>query len=165
MTSSLSVSDGHAVAIHYTLTLASGEVVDTSSGREPLEYLHGHGNIVPGLEEQLAGRRVGDELDAVVPPDKGYGERDPDGVQVVPRTQFPPEVDLQPGMQMQAQNDDGTAAVLTVSKVEGDEVTVDLNHPLAGETLHFKIQITAIRTATAEELEHGHVHGPGGHGH
>jgi len=165
MTSPISVADGHVVSIHYTLTLASGEVVDSSADREPLEYLHGHGNIVPGLEEQLTGRGVGDELDAVVPADKGYGEHDPAGVQVVPRDQFPPDVEIESGMQFQAQNEDGSAAILTVSKVEGDEVTVDLNHPLAGETLHFRIQVTAVRTATEEELTHGHVHGPHGHEH
>lgn len=165
MSSPLPVADGHVVSIHYTLTLASGQVVDSSEGRDPLAYLHGHANIVPGLEEQLAGRAVGDEVDAVVPPEKGYGARDPNGVQVVPRAHFPPDVDIQPGMQFQAQNEDGSAAILSVTAVAGDEVTVDLNHPLAGETLHFKVQIAEVRAATEEELQHGHVHGPGGHDH
>ena len=162
MSDSSTVAADAVVHIHYTLTLDSGEVVDSSQGREPLAYLHGHGNIVPGLEEQLNGRVVGDKLKAVVSPEKGYGERDPRGVQQAPRSAFPPDIDLQPGMQFQAEGPDGTPTMLTVSGVEGEEITIDLNHPLAGQTLNFDIEITEIRAATEEELGHGHVHGPGG---
>lgn len=159
------VAPDTVVSIHYTLTLDDGELVDSSQGNDALVYLHGHGNIVPGLESQLTGRKVGDVFTAVVKPEDGYGEHDPAGVQTVPRSSFPRGVDLQPGMQFQAENEDGTAAELTVTEVDGDDVTIDLNHPLAGETLHFEVRVAAIRNATAEELAHGHVHGPQGHHH
>ena len=165
MSDSLTVAANSVVHIHYTLTLDSGEVVDSSSGREPLAYLHGHNNIVPGLEEQLTGKSVGDKLKAVVSPDKGYGEHNPEGVQTAPRSAFPAEVDIQPGMQFQAQSPDGSPAMLTVTAINGDDVTIDLNHPLAGKTLNFDIEITEIRAATEEELQHGHIHGPGGQDH
>jgi len=153
------------VSIHYTLTLNDGAVVDSSQGGEPLDYLHGHGNLVPGLEQQLAGHAVGEQLQAVVPPGDGYGERDPEGVQTVPRDAFPGDMEIESGMQFQAEGEDGEPTMLVITAVEGDQVTVDLNHPLAGETLNFEIVVEAIREATAEELQHGHVHGPHGHAH
>jgi FKBP-type peptidyl-prolyl cis-trans isomerase SlyD len=161
----LTIAPDTVVSIHYTLTLDDGELVDSSQGDDALVYLHGHGNIVPGLESQLAGRKVGDVFTAVVAPEDGYGEHDPAGVQTVPRSSFPKEVEVQPGMQFQAENEDGTSAELTVTEVDGDEITIDLNHPLAGQTLHFEVKVAAIRRATAEELTHGHVHGPHGHHH
>jgi FKBP-type peptidyl-prolyl cis-trans isomerase SlyD len=161
----MTIAADTVVSIHYTLKLDNGEVVDTSSGGEPLAYLHGHGNIVPGLESELTGRNVGDEFAVKVSPEEGYGPRDPRGVQVVPRGNFPDEIEIQPGMQFQAQTEDGHQIPLTVAGVEGDKVTVDMNHPLAGQNLHFQIEVTAVRKATDEELEHGHVHGPGGHNH
>ena len=165
MQAPLTIADDTVVSIHYTLTLDDGELVDSSQGNDALVYLHGHGNIVPGLESQLTGRKVGDVFTAVVAPEDGYGEHDPAGVQTVPRASFPKDVKVQPGMQFEAENEDGTSAEITVTGVEGDEVTIDMNHPLAGETLHFEIKVAAIRRATSEELAHGHVHGPHGHHH
>ena len=150
------------VSIHYTLTL-EGQVVDSSDGREPLQYLHGHGNIVPGLESQIAGRRLGDRFNAEVAPEDGYGIHDPDRVVQAPRGAFPDDVELAPGMQFQTEDEDGDPMTVVVTAVGDEEVTIDTNHPLAGKTLSFDIQVAAIRAATSEELEHGHVHGPGGH--
>lgn len=153
------------VAIHYTLTLDSGDQVDTSRGGEPLLYLHGHGNIVPGLEEQLATHRAGDRLMVSVPAAKGYGERQDDATRRVPRSAFPKGADLQPGMQFGVQDDEGGVQPVWIASVETGEVVLDLNHPLAGETLHFEVEVVEVRTATADELRHGHPHGPGGHHH
>ncbi|MBI5431768.1 MAG: peptidylprolyl isomerase [Planctomycetes bacterium] len=158
------VSDGVVVAIHYTLKNDAGETLDSSSGGDPLEYLHGAGNIVPGLESALTGKQLGEQLEVSVAPADGYGERDPRGVQKVPRNSFPPGVDLQPGMAFLADGPDGEPVQVWISALEADRVVIDLNHPLAGVTLHFEVQISALRAATAEEIEHGHPHGPDGHG-
>jgi FKBP-type peptidyl-prolyl cis-trans isomerase SlyD len=153
------------VSFHYTLTGEDGQVIDSSMGGEPLPYLHGHGNIVPGLERQLLGLAIGAKLNAVVPPSEGYGERDDDRVPVVPRGAFPDDIELETGMQFMAQDQLGRVMPLWVTGVDGDEITVDANHPLAGETLHFEVEIVGMRDATAEELAHGHPHGPEGHHH
>lgn len=152
------------VLIHYTLTNDAGETVDSSAGREPLAYLHGQGNIIAGLEKALEGRQVGDKLSVRVEPAEGYGVRDESLVQQVPRRQFG-GANVQPGMQFHAQTTQGHTRVVTVKRVQGDMVTVDGNHPLAGEALNFEVEVTEVRDATHEELEHGHVHGPGGHHH
>jgi len=157
------VQDGKIVQFHYTLKNDAGELIDSSRGGDPLSYLHGAGNIVPGLERQLAGCEVGDKLDATVPPGEGYGERLGEGPQPVPRDAFPEEFPLQPGMQFVAQSPDGERFPLWVTRIEGDEVYVDRNHPLAGETLHFDVEITGLRQATEQELAHGHPHGPDDH--
>ncbi|MGA1525528.1 MAG: FKBP-type peptidyl-prolyl cis-trans isomerase [Planctomycetota bacterium] len=147
--------------IHYKLTNDQGDVVDSSEGREPLCYLHGHGNIVVGLEEALTGQAVGAELNVTVSPEHGYGARDDRAVQTVPRGAFPPDAPLS----FQARDEAGRPLMGTITKLAGDDVTVDFNHPLAGQTLHFEVSITEVRTATEEEISHGHVHGPGGHHH
>ena len=149
------------VSIHYSLHLDGGEMVDTSRGREPMNYLHGHGNIVLGLEEELTGRKVGEQFAVGVPAEKGYGESNPDGVQKIPRSNFPTELELAPGVALRAQDGDGAPVMMRVMEVGEQEVTVDLNHPLAGKTLYFDIEVMAIRTATQEELAHGHAHNPG----
>jgi FKBP-type peptidyl-prolyl cis-trans isomerase SlyD len=159
------VSDGVVVAIHYTLKNDAGETLDSSAGADPLEYLHGAGNIVPGLESALTGKRVGERFNVVVAPADGYGERDARGVQRVPRDSFPPEVDVQPGMAFLADGPDGEPVQVWVSAIEGERVVIDLNHPLAGVTLHFDVEISALRAAHAEEIAHGHPHGPDGHHH
>jgi FKBP-type peptidyl-prolyl cis-trans isomerase SlyD len=159
------VEAGKVVSFHYTLTNDSGEVLDSSTGRDALPYLHGGGNIVPGLEKQMAGKAVGDSFDAVVPPTEGYGERSGPEPQAVERSAFPDDAPLQKGMQFVAQTPDGQHIPLWVDRIEGDTVFVDHNHPLAGVTLHFAVEITEIRDATAEEQAHGHPHGPGGHDH
>ena len=153
------------VSVHYSLTLDSGAVVDTSRGREPLHYLHGHGQIVPGLEEELTGRKVGERVQVRVDAERGYGERVEDGVQQVPRSSFPAELELAPGAALNAKTQDGQMVQLHVVEVGADTVTVDFNHPLAGQVLHFDVEILAVRPATQQELAHGHVHGPGGHEH
>lgn len=152
------------VTIHYTLKDDSGEVIDSSTGGEPLAYLHGHGNIVPGLERELTGRSAGDKVSVRVPPAQGYGEYDKGLVQSVPRRALRGVKDIQPGMHLHAQTEGGPRTV-TVTNVTRDRVTLDGNHPLAGKHLNFDIQIGDVRQATAEELSHGHVHGPHGHHH
>ena len=160
----MQVADQRVVSIHYTLTNDKGEVLDSSEGRDPLAYLHGAGNIIKGLESNLAGKQAGDKLDVKVSPAEGYGDRDDRLIQEVPRSAFQGVDKLEAGMRFQAQGPNGTTSVV-ISKVEGDSVTVDGNHALAGENLNFAVEITEVREATAEELEHGHVHGPGGHQH
>lgn len=160
----MQIAQNSVVAFHYTLTNDAGEVLDSSEGREPLTYLHGAGNIIPGLEKELEGRSAGDKLNAVVSPAEGYGETQPQLVQEVPRDAFQGVDNVEPGMQFQAQTQGGPLMV-TVTKVEGDTVTVDGNHPLAGQTLNFAVEIASVREASQEEIEHGHVHGEGGHQH
>ena len=152
------------VTIHYTLKDDAGEVIDSSASGEPLAYLHGHGNIVPGLEKELTGRDVGDKVSVKVPPAEGYGEYDKDLVQSVPRRALRGIKDVRAGMHLHAQTEQGPRTV-TVTRVAGDMVTLDGNHPLAGKNLNFDIQIEDVRQATAEELSHGHVHGAHGHHH
>lgn len=153
------------VGIHYTLKNAAGDVVDSSSGSDPLFYLHGHDNIVPGLERKLTGRNVGEKLNVVVQPADGYGERDARGEQQVPREAFPADVTLEEGMQLALRDPSGAVVPLWIAKVESELVHVDLNHPLAGEVLTFDVEVVSVRDATGEELEHGHPHGPGGDHH
>ncbi|MBI3171754.1 MAG: peptidylprolyl isomerase, partial [Hydrocarboniphaga effusa] len=137
-----------------------GDVLDSSSGGEPLAYLHGMGNQIPGLEKALAGKTAGDKLKVIVPPEQGYGLRDEKLVQQVPRRAFQGVSELKPGMRFNSQS-----GAVTVTRVLGDMVTVDGNHALAGETLNFEVEVTQVREATGEELAHGHVHGAGGHHH
>ena len=160
----MQIAERTVASFNYTLTNAAGEIIDTSEGRSPLAYLHGAGNIVPGLENALTGRSVGDKFDVAVAPEEGYGPRHEQLIQLVPREAFHGVDTLEPGMQFEAQGGQGPMLV-TVTKVDADNVTVDGNHPLAGETLHFAIEVAAVRAASEEELEHGHVHGAGGHHH
>ena len=160
----MQIAKNAAVTFHYTLTDDQGQVVDSSDGREPLAYLHGHGHIVPGLEKQMEGRQAGDKFDAHVTPEEGYGVRHEELVQEVPREAFQGVADIQPGMQFQGHGPQGVINV-TVTKVDGDKVHIDGTHPLAGKPLHFAIEVTGVREASEEELSHGHVHGAGGHHH
>lgn len=156
------VADGKVVIMHYTLKNSAGEVIDSSAGGQPLPYLQGANNIVVGLEKALAGASVGDKKDVEVSPAEGYGERQGPGPQAVPRDQFPPGVDLQPGMGFQAQADNGQMMIVYIAKVDETTVWVDGNHPLAGETLYFSVEIVGVREPTSEELAHGHPHGVDG---
>lgn len=144
------IADGHAVTIHYRLTLDDGTVASESFGGDPLVYLHGKGNIVPGLERQLTGKSVGDECEVTVDPVDGYGEHDPAAEQSVPRSQLPPGVDIQPGMSLQAEGPQGTIQVW-VQQVADDEVVLSTNHPLSGKRLTFQVQVVDVREASAEE--------------
>ena len=160
----MQIAPNSVAAFHYTLTDDQNQVIDSSAGRDPLTYLHGSGQIVPGLEKQMDGRSVGDKFIAEVAPEEGYGAHQPALMQEVPRDAFQGVEDIQPGMQFQGRGPHGEINV-TVTKVEADKVFIDGNHPLAGKTLHFAIEVTDVREASAEELEHGHVHGAGGHQH
>jgi FKBP-type peptidyl-prolyl cis-trans isomerase SlyD len=152
------------VLIHYTLKDDSGEVLDSSAGGEPLAYIQGHGNLVPGLEKALEGKQDGSTLAVTVAPADGYGIRDAKLVQRVPKRSMQGSGEIRKGMQFQARTEDGMR-VFTVTAIVGDMVTLDGNHPLADQNLHFDVEVVGVREATAEELEHGHVHGAGGHHH
>ena len=163
----MTISEKKVVLIHYTLKDNSGEVLDSSEGNDPMAYIQGIGNLIPGLEEALEGKSAGDKVKVTVAPNRGYGERNEDLVHIVPLSGFIAGDDqdqLVEGMQVHVETNDGIR-IAYVEKIEGDEVTLDLNHGLAGETLHFDVDIIDIRDATKEELEHGHAHGPGGHHH
>jgi len=153
------------VRIDYTLTDPNNQVLDTSSGGEPLSYLHGARNIIPGLESALEGKRAGDTLNVRIEPAEAYGERDDRLVQMVPREMFEDSDQIQAGMQFQSADPEGNVAVVTVVSVTADTITVDANHPLAGMPLTFDVTVVDVRDASAEEIEHGHVHEPGGHHH
>lgn len=159
----MQISAEKVVMINYTLTDDEGTVIDKSDG-EPLAYIHGTGNIIPGLESALNGKAVGDKLEVRIEPADAYGERELEAIQTVPRSAFQGVDEIAPGMQFQAQGPEG-AQMITVTAVDGDNITIDGNHPLAGQVLNFAVEVMGIRDAEAEELEHGHVHGPGGHQH
>ena len=150
-----------AVKFNYTLKDDEGTILDQSPEGQPLAYLHGHSNIIPGLEQQLEGKSAGEKVNAVVEPVDGYGEYQEQAVQHVPRDNFQGVDDIQPGMQFQSQAGEQVMLV-TVTEVNDEEVTVDANHPLAGKRLTFDVEIQEVRAATEEELGHGHVHGAGG---
>jgi FKBP-type peptidyl-prolyl cis-trans isomerase SlyD len=156
------ISKDKVVTIDYSLTDEEGELIDSSVGEEPLVYLHGHHGIIPGLERALAGRRVGDKLEVSIPPEEGYGDWDEDLVEVVGVEDFDDPEELEIGTQFETMTEDGTR-LATVIDIEGNEITVDLNHPLAGMTLNFDVTVLEVRDATTEELAHGHVHGHGAH--
>ena len=160
----MQIAERCVAAFHYTLTNEQGEVIDSSSGREPLAYLHGAGNIVQGLEREMTGTRAGDKFNVVVAPEEGYGPHHDGLIQKVPRAAFQGVDTIEPGMQFHANGPQGPMSV-TVTEVDGDTVTIDGNHPLAGQALHFAIEITDVREASPEEVMHGHVHGAGGHHH
>lgn len=156
--SSMVIEKDRVVTIDYKLRDAAGEVLDASDASDPLVYLHGNNNIIAGLEKHLQGKQAGDEVSCVVPAVDAYGERDDALVFKVQKSDFGPGAEIDVGMQFEAHGEEG-AQIVTVTGIEGDEVTVDANHPLAGEELHFTVKVVGVREATAEELEHGHVHG------
>ncbi|PXA03772.1 peptidylprolyl isomerase [Coraliomargarita sinensis] len=157
----MQITDGTVVSMDYALRSDGGSVIDQSQPGQPLTYLHGHKNIIPGLEAALQGKTVGDEVEVRVSPEEGYGEPNPALEQVVPKERFQGIENIEVGMQFQASTEQGPVSVRVV-KVEGEEVTVDGNHPLAGKHLNFNVTVQDVRSATDEELEHGHVHQSGG---
>lgn len=159
---SATIQDGMVGVFHYTLTNDKGETIDSSQGGEPLAYLHGRGNIVPGLERQLLGKGAGDKLVAHVPPAEGYGERQGPGPQAMPRSAFPEGFPFEIGRGFGAETQDGQQILLFIVGLEEDTVFIDMDHPLAGETLHFDVSIVSVRPATASEVLHGHAHGVDG---
>ncbi len=159
----MQIAKDSVVSIDYRLHLGDGKTIDESDAGDPLVYLQGHEQIVPGLEKALEGKGVGDTLKVQVPPEEGYGEYDPDGVESVSRDEFPKEMELEVGGVVTATDEDGDDVDFLVKELRdgGKTVVVDFNHPLAGKTLHFEVTVRGVRAATPEELEHGHVHGEG----
>ncbi|MCY1393961.1 FKBP-type peptidyl-prolyl cis-trans isomerase SlyD [compost metagenome] len=161
----MQIAANKAVSIDYTLTNENGEVIDSSAGGAPLVYLQGAGNIIVGLEKALEGKQPGDELEVTVEPQEAYGDYSVELVAVLNRAMFEGVDELEVGMQFHASAPDGGMQIVTIRDLEGDDVTVDGNHPLAGQRLSFKVKVVDVRDAAAEEIAHGHVHGEGGHHH
>lgn len=162
---SLKIADDHVVTIHYTLKDESGEIVDSSEGMDPLVYLQGAENIVPGLEQALAGKQVGDKLSVTVQPKDGYGELIPELCQVVSIDMFQGVDELEIGQMFETESAEGYPMIVTITEISEGNVTIDANHPLAGQVLNFAVEVVDVREASEEELEHGHVHGEGCHHH
>jgi FKBP-type peptidyl-prolyl cis-trans isomerase SlyD len=161
----MKIERGRVVKMHYALRDEQGATIESSEGRPPMAYLHGYGNLIPGLEKALDGCSVGLRTTVTVGPKDAYGEKDPAAVIRAARDDFPKGMKLEPGLEVQAETPDGPIT-FTVVDVEGDEAVLDANHPLAGMTLTFDIEVLEVRDATPEEISHGHVHGAGGaHGH
>jgi FKBP-type peptidyl-prolyl cis-trans isomerase SlyD len=157
----MKVEKNKVVSIHYTLTSDKGEMLDTSEGKSPLPYIHGTGQIIPGLEKEIEGKEKDDKLKAVIAPEDAYGVYNHDQVFVVSKDGFQGDEEITVGLQVQVDTGQGKS-IGVVTKIEGENVTLDLNHPLAGQILHFEVDIVDVRDATSEELDHGHVHGEGG---
>lgn len=160
----MKIEDKKVAYIHYTLKDAEGEIIDTSDGDSPLAYIQGMQNIVPGLEKELEGKVVGDKLSAVIPPEEAYGVRNEELVKTASLADFEDPEHIQEGAQFHVETPEGVN-IATIVAIDGDNVVLDLNHPLVDETLYFDVEVTEIREPTEEELEHGHVHGPEGHDH
>lgn len=160
----MQIADNLAVSIHYTLTNDEGEVIDTSEGDEALAYLHGYGNIISGLESALTGKSVGDKFKVRIDAEDAYGEIEDDRVQIVSIEMFEGVDELEVGMQFHADVSSGPG-VITIINIDGDDITIDGNHPLAGVPLTFDVEVVDVRPATDEEISHGHIHGAGGHHH
>lgn len=155
---SLTIKENLVVSMHYKLTDNDGNVLDSSEGSEPLTYLHGQGNIIPGLENSLTGKAEGDSLQVTVEPAEGYGELVPEMVEVIDKEAFKGVESIEVGMTFEAQAPDGSMQSIEIMKVEGDKITIDANHPLAGVTLNFDVQIVSVREATEQEVDHKHAH-------
>lgn len=160
----MKIAASTVAAFEFTLHDDEGNLLDSSEGQQPLAYVHGSGTLIPGLEQELAGKQVGDAFEVRIEPARAYGERDAKLVHAVPRAQLPRGADLRVGMQLRAESPDGQH-IVTIVGFEGDQVQLDANHPLAGVALNFAVRIVDVRAATREELAHRHVHGPGGHAH
>ncbi len=160
----MKIEKNRVVGIHYTLTDNDGKVLDSSIGNQPLLYLHGNGNLIPGLENALEGKRKNDRMNVKVEPELGYGEFDENMIFEVNRSQFDYSGEIKKGMQFQMHTDHGHQ-VVTVSKIEGDVIVLDGNHPLAGQELNFDVEVTEVREASSDEISHGHVHHHGHHHH
>ena len=155
------IVDKSIVTIHFKLTDSDGKVLDSSEEREPLVYMHGTNSLIPGLERELEGKTTGDKMQVTVQPEDGYGKINPDLIQQVPRSAFQGVEDIQPGMQFEAKSTEGHSHLITVQEVAEENITVNGNHPLAGQVLHFDISVEDVREATEEEISHGHAHTPG----
>ena len=158
------IEKNKAVTIHYTLKDKEGQVIDSSEGKTPLSYIQGIGNIVVGLEKQLDGKKEGDKLDAKVSPEEGYGLKKDELIRTLPKDQFSDLGDLSIGLNFYIESPQGPVPA-TIIEITDETISFDMNHSLAGQTLYFSVEVISIREASDEELEHGHVHGPGGHEH
>jgi len=161
----MQIAANTAVSIDYTLTNDAGEVIDSSAGGAPLVYLQGAGNIIPGLERALSGKQAGDELKVAIEPEDAYGEYTPELVATLGKEMFEGVDELEVGMQFHASAPDGQMQIVTIRDIDGDDITVDGNHPLAGVALRFAAKVLEVRAATPEEITHRHVHGAHGHHH
>ena len=159
------IQAGKIVELAYVLKNSKGETVDQAGSDDPFPYLHGHSQIVPGLEDSLVGLSAGAKKTITVPPEQGYGDKEPGLLLKLTREQFPTEAEVKVGMQFEATNNHGDSHVFSVTEINGEEIVVDGNHPMAGETLRFEVEVLSVRDATAEELEHGHAHHGDGHTH
>ena len=151
------VQNDLVVSMEYTLHV-DGKVFDSSEGQEPLEFLAGASNIITGLEREMIGMKIGESKDVVVSPEDGYGEMEEDAYMDVPRSEFPEDMPMRPGVEMEMSDDDGNPMYARIDSVDGDTVTLNFNHPLAGKELHFNVKVIGLRAATKEELAHGHAH-------
>ena len=156
------VQNGLVVSMDYKLTV-DGEVLDSSDGAGPLQFLAGYDNIVPGLEREMIGMKIGESKDVVVTPEDGYGEFDEEGFMDVPRSEFPGDMEIEEGAELSVTDEDGQNQYARVEIVTDESVRLDFNHPLAGAELHFNVKVVALREPTKEELDHGHVHEEGHH--
>jgi len=161
----MQISKNKVVTLEYVLKDNDGTIIDQSSGDDSFAFIQGIGGIIPGLENALDGKKADDALSITIEPDEAYGHREDSLLAEVPLDRFDDAGEIKEGMQFQTAGEDGTARVVTVMKIDNGTVTVDGNHPLAGITLNFDVKVLGVRDATEEELEHGHVHGPGGHQH
>lgn len=162
----MKIEKNRVVGIHYTLKDDAGNIIDSSDGREPLNYLHGRGNLIPGLEDELKDKVLNDHIEVSIKPEDAYGEYNEGMVFEVPRANFSDPEKIEVGMQVQGQLAEGeNPRLLTVIEVKDENVVLDANHPLAGQTLNFDVKVVEVREATNEEIDHGHVHGPEGHQH
>lgn len=160
------IQSGKVVDLSYSLKNSKGDLLDQADAKDPFTYLHGAQQIVPGLENALEGLKAGDKKDVQVAPEEGYGIRSDDLRIIVNRSQFPAGVELEAGMQFEAKGGpDGEAMAFRIEAINGDKIHLDGNHPLAGETLHFSVEVLKVRDATEEEMDHGHAHGGDGHHH
>ena len=162
MSGAMKIEDGQVVSMEYTLHV-DGEVVDTSVGHEPLEFIQGTGNIIPGLERELYGMVIGDNKKVSVVAADAYGERDPDAFAEVPRSEFPDEIPVEKGVEIQVRDESDNPMFARIDSFDDEIIKLDFNHPLAGKTLNFDVTIVALRGASPEELDHGHAHTSGHH--
>ena len=158
------VRDGHVVSMDYTLHV-DGEQIDASEDGQPLEYLQGAGNIIPGLEREMTGMEIGESKKVIVSPNDGYGESDPEAYVEVPRSEFPKDIPLEIGLELQVQDPSGNPMYARIDTINDENVRLDFNHPLAGKELHFDVKVVGLREPTDEELDHGHVHHEHDHDH
>jgi FKBP-type peptidyl-prolyl cis-trans isomerase SlyD len=156
------IGDDSVVTLEYTLSV-NGEVIDTSEGGRPIQFIQGQQQIIKGLEDVLYGMGVGDSKEVVVEPEEGYGEVDAENFADIPREQFPPEIPLEPGIELELKDQEGDLIDARIVSADSENVRLDFNHPLAGQQLHFVVKVVGLREATEEELAHGHVHGEHSH--